>query len=96
MAGTVSSSDWFLYIVECADASLYCGITTDVQRRLSEHQQGAPKGAKYLRGKGPLKLVFCAAVGDRREALKLECRVKRLSRAKKLKLTQGAIQLSDI
>ncbi len=67
---------WSVYLLRCADGSLYTGIATDVSRRLAEHAEG-DKGAKYLRGRGPLKLVFHQEIGDRSLATKIEQRVKR-------------------
>lgn len=75
-------SEYSLYLVECRDGSLYTGIATDVSRRIKEHAQGA-KGAKYLRGKGPLKLLYQQAIGDRSLASKVESRIKRLSKTQK-------------
>jgi len=72
---------WFLYLIRCKDGALYTGITTDVDRRFAEHQSG--KGAKYLRGKGPLTLVFQQKFGSRSAALKAEASIKKLSRADK-------------
>jgi putative endonuclease len=72
---------WFLYIIRCHDNNLYTGIATDVGRRFIEHEHG--RGAKYLRGKGPLTLAFCKKTGNRSRALTLEYRVKRLSKAEK-------------
>lgn len=84
------SEGWSLYLIRCSSGQLYTGITTDVDRRFAEHQQG--KGAKFLRGKGPLELVFAALIGDRSDALKMEIRVKKLRRSKKeLLIQQGAI-----
>lgn len=77
-------SIWSVYILRCADDSLYTGIATDVARRLDEHQSGAPKGAKYTRGKGPLKLVYQQEIGTRSAAAKEELRIKSLSRKQKL------------
>ncbi|HKJ82861.1 MAG TPA: GIY-YIG nuclease family protein [Mariprofundaceae bacterium] len=74
-------STWFLYLIRCRDGSLYTGITTDVARRIAEHESG--KGAKYLRGKGPLTLVHQQKIGSRSEALAAEAAVKKLSRAEK-------------
>lgn len=82
----MSGSSWFVYILRCADDSLYAGIATDVQRRLEEHETGAPKGAKYTRGKGPLTLVYEREIGTRSEACKEELRIKSLSRKQKLSL----------
>jgi len=76
-------SAYSVYLVECRDGSLYTGITVDVARRLAEHEQGV-KGAKYLRGKGPLKLVFQREIGDRSLASRIESRIKRLPRIEKL------------
>lgn len=87
--------DWFLYMVRTAQGALYTGITTDVQRRFSEHQAGAPKGARSLRGKGPLTLEFHAVVGDRSQASRLECRIKRWPRTQKEALVRGDISLPD-
>jgi len=71
-----------VYLVRCRDGSLYTGIATDVARRLIEHEDGA-RGAKYLRGKGPLKLVYQKQVGDRSLASKIESRIKRMTKAEK-------------
>ena len=84
-----------LYIVRCADDSLYTGIAADVEKRLAEHQSG-PRGAKYLRGRQPLKLEFSQAIGDRALASRLEYRVKRLSRARKEALIAGTESLRDL
>lgn len=85
----MSKSVWFVYIIRCADGSLYCGIATDVDRRFGEHQEGAPKGAKYTRGKGPLELVYQKEIGTQSEATKEEMRIKKLSRNAKLELIEG-------
>ncbi len=85
---------WHLYLIRCADGSLYTGITTDIPRRLREHQLG--RGARRLRGRGPLVLAFSQAVGNRSQALRLEYRVKRLGRAQKEALIAGAAPLPDL
>ncbi|MEQ9970243.1 GIY-YIG nuclease family protein [Pectobacterium carotovorum] len=77
---------WYLYILRTVAGTLYTGITTDVSRRLNQHQTG--KGAKALRGKGELTLVFHCLVGDRSDALKLEYRIKQLSKNQKERLVQ--------
>jgi putative endonuclease len=84
-----------LYILRCADGTLYTGIAADVARRIAEHSHG-PRGARFLRGKGPLELVFEEAAGSRAEASRLEHRVKRLSRAAKLELISGKRRLQDL
>lgn len=77
---------WYLYLIQTASGTLYTGITTDVTRRLAEHCSG--RGAKALRGRGPLTLVFQSPAGDRSNALRLEYRVKQLSRVKKLAIVR--------
>jgi putative endonuclease len=76
-------SEWYLYLVRCYNGSLYTGITVDVDRRFAEHQTDKGKGAKYLRGRGPLTLVFQQKIGNRSSALAVEGRVKKLSKARK-------------
>ncbi|TYL42281.1 GIY-YIG nuclease family protein [Dickeya chrysanthemi] len=77
---------WFLYLLRTGSGLLYTGITTDVTRRLAQHQSG--KGARALRGKGPLTLVYHCVAGDRSTALKWEYRVKQLSKMQKERLVQ--------
>ena len=78
--------DWYLYLVRCHNGNLYTGITTNVARRFAEHQENKGAGAKYLRGRGPLKLVFQKKLGSRSLALTAESKVKKLSKARKEEL----------
>ena len=71
--------DWSVYLVRCRDGSLYTGIATDVTRRFDEHVSGQ-RGAKYLRGRGPLALVFQQQVGSRSAASRVEHYLRRLPR----------------
>ncbi|HDZ39424.1 MAG TPA: GIY-YIG nuclease family protein [Marinobacter sp.] len=89
------ASDWFIYMVRTAGGALYTGISTDVSRRFAEHQAGAPKGARSLRGKCPLELVFSAVAGDRSRASKLEWHIKQWPRQRKEALLLGEISLPD-
>jgi putative endonuclease len=91
----MAGSEFSLYIVRCADGTLYTGIATDVSKRLAEHE-ASPRGARYLRGRGPLQVVFSEVVGDRASASQLEYRVKRLSRTQKLALVEGRSALSEL
>jgi putative endonuclease len=88
----MSSPEFSLYILRCADGALYTGISVDVERRVAEHASGR-RGARCLRGKGPLELVFSEVVGDRAAASRLEYRVKQLSRAQKMELVAGRLDL---
>ena len=76
-------SEWTLYMIRTKNGALYTGITPDVERRFAEHVAGGKKTAKYLRGRGPLKLVYQQKIGSRSEALKAEAAVKNLSKAEK-------------
>ncbi len=87
---------WFIYMLRCRFGKLYTGISTDVERRISEHEAGGVKGAKYLRGKAPLTLVFYSAVSNRSSASQMEAKVKKLSRAGKEELISGKIHLKDL
>ena len=121
-----SDCGWKVYMIRCADGSLYTGITTDIQRRLGEHRSAAGtrshgdpidsagcvgkdteygkrpyngqhgKGAKALRGKGSLQLVFTTSVADRSTALKAEYKIKQLSKHKKEMLVAGASCLEEL
>lgn len=75
---------WVVYLVRCADDTLYCGITNDLTARLAAHTAG--KGAKYTRGRGPFELVAKRRCRDKGTALRIEYAVKQLDRATKLQL----------
>lgn len=75
---------WHVYILRCADETLYTGIATDVAARLATHNAG--KGAKYTRGRLPVSLLYAEAAPDRSAALKREHAIKRLSTAEKRQL----------
>ncbi len=77
---------WSVYIVRCMNGALYTGITRDVPRRFAEHQAGRGKGSKYLRGRGPLRLVYERKIGRLPLALKVERRIKNLSKRQKEQL----------
>lgn len=79
---------YYLYIVQCADESLYTGITTDLARRIEEHNSSA-KGAKYTSARRPVRLVFFAKYRNRSLASSQEFRIKSLSRSEKLALIEN-------
>lgn len=87
-------TSWYLYLIRSQDNRLYTGITTDVDRRFAEHQAG--KGAKALRGRGTLLLVFSQLIGSRSQALRIEYQIKQLSKIKKERLVSRAVALSDL
>lgn len=79
--------DWSIYILKCADGTLYTGITNDPTKRLKQHNSG--KGAKYTATRLPVEMVWVEAVASRSEALKREFELKQLTRAEKLQLILG-------
>lgn len=78
----------YVYLLRCADGSLYCGWTTDVERRVGEHRAG--KASRYTRSRRPVELAHAIAVDDRSAAMREEARIKRLPRAAKLALIAAA------
>jgi putative endonuclease len=77
-----------VYLLRCADDSLYCGWTTDIHRRLAAHRAGT--ASRYTRSRRPVELVAVIAVADRSAALREEARIKRLPRAAKLQLIEAS------
>ncbi len=84
-------SQWFVYIVRCADESLYTGVATDVARRVVEHNHSDQLGARYTRSRRPVNLVYQEVCEDRSQACKREYAIKQLSRHKKLALIQAKV-----
>lgn len=78
--------EYSVYILQCADGTLYTGIATDVQRRLVEHNGTGGKGARYTSARRPVLLVYEARCGSRSDALKEELRIKGLTKVQKLQL----------
>ena len=85
----MTETAWWLYLLRTAAGTLYTGISTDPDRRLAEHEAG--RGARSLRGRGPLELVFRLRTVDRSEALRLEAAVKALDRRRKERVVAGAL-----
>ena len=77
----------YVYILRCADGTLYCGWTTDLEARLATHNSG--KGAKYTRSRRPVELVYSEAYKDRHDALSREWHIKRMTREEKLALARA-------
>ena len=77
--------DWTVYILRCADNTLYTGITNDLEQRLLRHVEGT--GAKYTKGRGPFEVLYTEPHRDRSAASRREIAIKALSKAEKLELT---------
>jgi putative endonuclease len=90
MATDPGVAAWCVYMLQCADGSLYTGITTDIIRRVAEHNGEGEPGARYTRGRRPVQLVYQEAVTNRAEAARREAAIKRLSRAHKLALCEAS------
>lgn len=85
---TTTRPAWFVYILRCADGTLYTGITTDPERRLAEHNAGT--GARYTAPRRPVEMVHVEDADDRAAAARREHAIKQLTRAEKLTLVDGA------
>jgi predicted GIY-YIG superfamily endonuclease len=81
-----SSDSWFVYIIRCADGSLYTGITKDVKRRCQQHNAGS--ASRYTRSRRPVKLVWQKAQPSQSAALKREAAIKAMTRKEKLAMTR--------
>lgn len=84
MTEVPGAEEWTIYILKCGDGTYYTGVTKDLDKRIEEHRSG--KGAKYLRGRGPLKTVFNKKLDSHGSALKYEIKIKKLSRPEKTNL----------
>ena len=89
MSRMVAPPAWHVYILRTRDGSFYTGVTTDVARRLAEHRAGVGRGARSLRGRAPLEIVYRRRLGDRGLALRVEWRLKRRPRADKQAIVAG-------
>ena len=82
--GLDTESGYYVYILRCADRTLYTGWTTDLERRLTMHNAG--RGAKYTRARRPVTLVYCESFNGKSAAMRRECAIKRMTRAQKCAL----------
>jgi len=87
----IKSDIWCVYLIRTRLNTLYCGITNNLPRRFSQHSSG--KGAKYLKGKGPLELVWSHETEDKSSALKLEVKIKKLDKRQKEQLVTGVSEV---
>ena len=85
----ISKKNWFVYLLECGDQTLYCGITNNIENRLKQHRGEITGGARYTRSRAPLKLVYQEQIETRSKALKREAFIKKMSRREKLELIKN-------
>ena len=83
-------------MIRCADGSLYTGVTTDVSRRVQEHSGKQGRGAKYLKGKGPLEVVWQEPAESRSQAQQMEYQIKKLTRGNKERLIKGDTDIHQL
>ena len=81
-------NNWIVYILECCDKSLYCGITNDIERRLKQHSGELKGGAKYTLSRRPCNLVYLEKSINRKEALIREFEIKQMSKSQKRELIE--------
>ncbi len=91
MAVSGAAAAWCVYMLRCADGSLYTGITTDLARRVAEHNGAGGPGARYTRSRRPVQLVYAEAAANRAEATRREAAIKQLDRAGKLALCAPSV-----
>jgi putative endonuclease len=89
-----SKTRWWVYILRCADGSLYTGITTDVERRLRQHNAGT--ASKYTRSRRPVEVVYRRSLPSQSKALQWEATIKSLARSDKIELIEGKGQTRAI
>lgn len=89
----MADGGWFVYVVRCADRTLYTGVTTDMEKRLAEHNAG--QGARYTRSRRPVELVYVEPAADRGAALRRESEIKRMPAAQKRLLAMVALNKED-
>lgn len=92
MASPSASSSWYVYLLHCADGSFYAGITTDVGRRLAEHNSDDVLGARYTRSRRPVVLVHVEPAESRSEATRRERVLKKMRHGAKLALIEGGTE----
>jgi putative endonuclease len=85
---------WIVYILRCADGSLYTGVTRDITRRVLEHNSNARLAARYTRSRRPVVLVYQETAGNRASACRREYRIKQLARSEKEKLVRGKAKVA--
>lgn len=91
----VNREIYLVYILKCADNTLYTGMTKDIKRRLHEHSFSASKGAKYVKSRRPCELVYQEICADRSAAAKREIQIKKMARNKKIMLIKNQNMLTD-
>ncbi len=87
---------WHVYVVRTADDRLYTGIAIDVERRLTEHEGTSGRGAKALRGRGPMQVAYRREIGERSLTMSVESRIKRLTRREKERIVAQAPQRDEL
>lgn len=90
MSDEPATPEWHVYLLQCADGTLYAGVAADLERRLRQHNGELAGGARYTRGRRPVRLLWSENCEDRRAAQRREAEIRRLDRARKLELSGPA------
>ena len=90
----MENKKWFVYMLECSDSTIYTGITNNLENRIKVHNSG--KGAKYVKTRLPVKLVWNIESENRSEASKLEIKIKKLSRIQKINIIENKKEVTDL
>ena len=88
---TEETSPWWVYLVQCSDQTLYAGITTDLQRRIQEHNGATSGGARYTRSRRPVRLVWFEPSKSRSAASQREATIRKLTHAQKERLIRAVV-----
>lgn len=91
MNNAVSPSSWYVYLLKCADGTLYAGVTTDPARRLRQHNGELVGGARYTRARRPVAMVYQEVCADRQAACRREAEIRTYSRRQKLGLVKSPL-----
>ena len=91
-----NNREWSVYILRCSNDALYTGVTTDVDRRVTEHCQPRRTGARYTRAFVPVELAYHCRAGSKRLAYRSEYRIKKLPRTRKLEIVAQNFSLSQL
>lgn len=92
----IAAAPWAVYLLQCADGSLYTGVTLDLQRRLAQHNGQRVGGPRYTRGRRPVELLWWEPALDRGAAQRREAAIKRLPRSAKLALRGAGVELTPL
>jgi putative endonuclease len=87
---------WYTYVVECSDGTFYTGVTTDVERRINEHNEDDRLASRYVRGRRPVRLYWHSVPSQKAEAYRLERQIKQMSHEEKTHIAENMVELGGM